>query len=453
MTWLQRYRFRHYLRNSIWIYPVMALAAGLVFARLILQFEMASGWVGTADPDSVRAVLGTLAGSIFTFIVFVCSSLLLVVQLASAQLTPRMIGVLFSDSVTKVTLALFVFTFSFALSVLVRIGNSAPPLAANIAGWSAAACVCVFIYLIDHIGKLLRPTGALHSVASRAHKVIDTVYPRRLQDGFSASVEVTTLSGKTVMRTVASPRDGVILALNVDGIVALAARHASIVELVPQVGNYVAPGDALFRIYEGADFPLEKLSQAIAIGPERTMEQDPAFALRVIVDIASKGLSPAINDPTTAVLAIDRLQHLLRHLGRRHLDDAKVRDATGRVRLIYRTPNWEDFVSLAVTEIRQFGGASIQVTRRLRGMLENLIRTLPEGRTAALRQELKMLKKSAERLFHEPEDRAMADVSDSLGVGGTRELDESKEESNRFDPDNAGDVTKPTSVHSGAPTP
>jgi uncharacterized membrane protein len=403
----------------------------------------------------VRAVLGTLAGSIFTFIVFVCSSLLLVVQLASAQLTPRMIGVLFVDTVTKVTLALFVFTFSFALSVLVRVGSSAPPLTANIAGWSAAACICLFIYLIDHIGKLLRPSGALQSVASQAHKVIESVYPRRLQDSAATatSIEAAAPSGKTATRTVVSPRDGVVLAFDVNGIVALAARHACIVELVPQVGNYVAPGDPLFRIYDGVGFPAEKLSQSIAIGAERTMEQDPALALRVIVDIASKGLSPAINDPTTAVLAIDRLHHLLRHLGRRHLDDAKVRDATGRVRLIYRTPNWEDFVALAVTEIRHFGGSSIQVTRRLRGMLENLIRTLPEGRTAALRQELKMLKKTSERFFPEPEDRAMADVSDSLGVGGSRELDESKEEPNRFDPDKTGDPTKPNGQHSGAPTP
>ncbi len=113
------------------------------------------------------------------------------------------------------------------------------------------------------------------------------------------------------------------------------------------------------------------------------MEQDPAFAFRVIVDIASKGLSPAINDPTTAVLALDQIHHLLRHVGGRCLDNERVRDASGVVRLVYRTPDWEDFVTLAVTEIRQFGGSSIQVARRLRAMLENLIQTLPEVRAAA----------------------------------------------------------------------
>jgi uncharacterized membrane protein len=154
------------------------------------------------------------------------------------------------------------------------------------------------------------------------------------------------------------------------------------------------------------------------VGQERTLEQDPAFALRIIVDIASKGLSPGINDPTTAVLALDQIHHLLRDLGQRHLDDERVRDAEGRLRLVYRTPDWEDFVQLAVTEIRQFGGASIQVARRLRAMLENLIQTLPEGRGELLRLELELLHRSAERFFTDPEDRALADVSDSQGVGG-----------------------------------
>src|SRR5262249_58747125 len=105
-----------------------------------------------------------------------------------------------------------------------------------------------------------------------------------------------------------------------------------------------------------------------AVGQERTLEQDPTFAFRIIVDIACKGLSPAINDPTTAVLALDQIHHLLRDVGLRRLDDERVRDKTGRLRLLYRTPDWEDFVKLAVTEIRPFLGASIHVALRFRAM-------------------------------------------------------------------------------------
>src|SRR3954454_1476646 len=135
--------------------------------------------------------------------------------------------------------------------------------------------------------------------------------------------------------------------------------------------------------------------------------------------MASKGLSPAINDPTTAVLALDQIHHLLREVGLRRLDDERVRDKEGRLRLMYRTPDWEDFVQLAVTEIRQFGGQSIQVARRLRAMLDHLIQTLPADRAEPLRHELKVLHDSAERSFLAAEDRALADVSDAQGVGAS----------------------------------
>jgi uncharacterized membrane protein len=418
MSWLQRYRVRHYVRNSIWILPVVAMVTAVILVRLLHWFEAEMGWEGGFHPDTMRAVLGNLAGAMFTFIVFICSSLLLVVQLASAQLTPRMIGVLLRDPVTKLTLSTFVFTFVFAISALIRIGSTVPLLTAQIAAYSSAACLGLFLFLIDRVGKLLRPSGALQSVASQAHQVIDSVYPRRLSEFPGKSPESADLLGKMPAHTVRSPKNGVVLAFDVKGLVMLGARHDCVIELVPQVGNFVAPGDPLFRIYGRTDFPFDSLCQSIALGAERTMEQDPAFAFRVIVDIASKGLSPAINDPTTAVLAIDQIHHLLRHVGNRRLDDEQVQDATGHVRLSYPTPGWEDFVTLAVTEIRQFGGASIQVARRLRAMLENLIQMLPESRAPPLLQELKLLHRSAERFFTEPDDRALAEVSDSQGVGG-----------------------------------
>src|SRR5262249_28073679 len=206
---------------------------------------------------------------------------------------------------------------------------------------------------------------------------------------------------------------------DIRGLVALAERADCVLEMVPQVGDFFAAGDPLFRVYEGgATPPADAVRHSVAVGLERTLEQDPTFAFRIIVDIANKGLSPAINAPTTAVLALDQIHHLLRNVGGRRLDDGRVHDASGRLRLIYRTPNWPDFVHLAITEIRHFGGASIQVARRLRAMLENLIQTLPAERVPLLRQELTLLHRSTERFFPDPEDRALADVSDSLGVGG-----------------------------------
>jgi uncharacterized membrane protein len=189
---------------------------------------------------------------------------------------------------------------------------------------------------------------------------------------------------------------------------------------MPEVGDFIAAGDPLFRIYEGGgDLTDGALQDLVAIGHERTLEQDPMFAFRIIVDIANKALSPAVNDPTTAVLAIDQIHHLLRDIGNRYLAEGYERDAKGKLRLIYRTPNWEDFVLLGTTEIRQYGDESIQVQRRLRAMLENLIETLPARRAPVLQRELALLTTSSKRSFPDLDDQNLAEAADLQGIGGS----------------------------------
>ena len=141
-----------------------------------------------------------------------------------------------------------------------------------------------------------------------------------------------------------------------------------------------------------------KLRASVVFGDERTMEQDPLFTFRILVDIAIKALSKAINDPTTAVLAIDQLHRLLRSAGKRNLRTDQIVDRAGNLRVIFRTPNWEDFVHLAFTEIRFYGAENMQIARRLRAMIINLMDTLPAQDHPALRKELELLDRSIEKL-------------------------------------------------------
>jgi uncharacterized membrane protein len=361
-----------------------------------------------------------MAASLFTAIVFVCTALLVAVQLVSAALTPRIIAIVFRDPITKFALTLLVFVFTFSLSALIRITSTVPLLTTHVAAYSCVVCLAVFFFLIDHLGRALRPSGALRAVAWLGRRVIESVYPKRLVDLKAGTApETAWVPDGEPTAIIYNPTDGVVLAFDERGLLNLARRTECLIEMVPQVGDHVAAGDPLFRIYHGgATLPADALCQSIAVGQERTLEQDSTFAFRIMVDIALKALSPAINDPTTAVLALDQIHHLLRKVSERNLDTGNVRDAAGRLRLVYRTPEWEDFVHLAVTEIRHFGAESIQIARRLRAMLENLIQTVPEARAVLLRHELTLLRRSAERFFSEPEDRALAEVSDFQGVGG-----------------------------------
>ncbi len=422
MSWLLRHRIRQYISSSIWFFPALSIIGGLVTVALLSRYERAMGWEMSVSLETARGIMSMIAASMFTLVVLVCSAILLAVQLASAQLTPRIIALLYRQPLRKLALSIFVFTFTFSVGLLVRLEAGVPWLTGYLAAYGFLLNLALFIFFIDSVGKTVRPSSALRSVALLGRQVIRTVYPRPLDANHSAPPEPLKALEEEPRRVVMNEVDGVVLAFDLRGLVALAERSDCLVELVPEVGDFVAAGDPLFRIYQGGEgLSDDALLNSVAMGQERTLEQDPMFAFRIIVDIASRALSPAVNDPTTAVLAIDQIHHLLRDVGSRYLADGRGKDGAGRVRLVYRTPNWEGFVHLAVTEIRQYGRDSIQVMRRLRAMLDNLIETLPERRATELRKELSLLRSSSKRMFPDADDQTLAETSDLQGMGGSRD--------------------------------
>ena len=419
MTWLQRYRLKSFLQTSVWLPSLLGLLSALVVNRLMQSVDQMLPWPSRVGVDGARILLTSLSSSMLTFIVFVFSILLLAVQLASAQLTPRVIAHIYRTRVLRFSLALFVFVFTFDLAVVVRIDTAVPRPSASLATYLSVASIGVFLVMIDKVGKSLRPVTILTSIGNVGHDVIEEVYPRRLARAGAAAVPAPALPVGDPPRTAREPPTR-----RRPGVRPGRAGRAGPAGRLRDRGR--APGRRLRRagrpavpaVYGGRAVDDRDLQQSIAIGPERTPEQDPAFAFRIIVDIAEKALSPAINDPTTAVLAIDQVHHLLRSVGLRDLDTGQVRDETGRLRLVYRTPDWEDLVGLAVTEIRHCGKDSIQIARRMRAMLEDLIRVVPEERAVRLREELDLLKRTVGRAFPDAEDRGRADRPDSLGMGG-----------------------------------
>ena len=420
MTWLQRYRLQAFLTSSLWIVPVFGIVLALVIAPEVRRIDAATHprlfGFGT---DGARAVLSGLVASIFTFVVFVFSILLVAVQIASANLSPRVIAGVLAKKAVRWCLGLMVFTFMYGLAALGRIEDPVPQLPVAVAILFSLASMVAFLYLIDNLSRWLRPVSVLSEVGRAGARVIESIYPQLLAGSGAGAEMGAGLRDEPPTVTIRCRDGGVVLAFDIPGLVARARSADAVIEMAPQVGDFVAKGDPLFWI-RGGRGPLDadELQQHIALGPERTTEQDPAFSFRIIVDIASKALSPAINDPTTGVLALDQLHHLLRNVGVRRLDAGLVRDRENRPRLVYRTPDWEDFVGLAVTEIRQFGATSIQIARRLRAMLEDLLGAVPPERQEALRRELRLLQRSAERAFDDPEDQARARQGDSQGLGG-----------------------------------
>ena len=419
MNWRARYRLQLYYRNSIWILPVFSIFAGLITVALVNQIDATLGWQLKMAPDTARTVIGTVAASMFTLVVVSSSAVLVAVQLGSAQLTPRIILLVYRSRIRKLCVSAFVFTFTFSVGVLVRIGGTVPLLSSYIAAYGFLFNLALFLYFLDGVGKALRPSSALQVVGSLGRDVVESVYPSKLKRDDPSVSKPNEYSKREPRRVIHNEVDGVVLAFDRKGLVSLAERSNCVIELVPQVGDFLAEGDLMFRLYEGGEsLSADTLRSSVALGQERTLDQDPTFAFRIIVDIASKALSPAINDPTSAVLALDHIHHLLRDVGSRNLGDGREIDRTGHVRLLYRTPNWEDFVHLAVTEIRHYGGDSIQVTRRLKAMLDNMIEILPEKRAPLLRLELSLLEATSKRMFVDLYDQSLAETGDLQGMGG-----------------------------------
>ena len=429
MTWNRRYVIKSYIRSSLWLVPFFSVMLYTVVHRITYAID---GWLlrtGRIDEKTAffgltmvgaRSVLDTIVTLNLSFLVFTFGSLLIAIQVAGGQYTPRIIATtLLRDNAIRFTVGYFVFTMLFATRVLTRMGGeTVHQFNTFIAMVLGLVSIAVFLYLIDYAARFLRPVSIVKRVGESGLAVINSVYPESTK--YPRSVR-TSPRPASPDRTVANAgTSGIVLAVDLDGLVAQARDASGMIEFVPQVGDFLAVDEPLFRLYGAAGaIDDRQLQAAVALGSERTIEQDPTFAFRILVDIAIKALSPAINDPTTAVLAIDQLHRLLRKVGLRLVSREEICDDAGEVRLVFRTPNWEDFVHLTCTEIRHCGAGSVQIMRRLRSMLENLMQTLSPHRHAELRRQLELLDRTVEVHYAFAEDRALALIPDSQGLGGS----------------------------------
>jgi uncharacterized membrane protein len=421
LEWNRVYRMTSYVRSAMWPMPIVAVLVVIGLAPLLRAIDEAVQWHGTGlDVEGAGALFQTIITLTLSFVVFTFGSLLVAIQVASGQLTPRIIATaLLRDNVVRYSVGLFVFTLMLTIAALNRLHGHVNHITALLVAILGVACVTAFLFFIDYAARLLRPGTLCVRIAEQGLEVIDAVFPRVFagQDEAPAPRDAVGV----VDRVVAHCGDSaVVLALDIATLTELARRHGGAIELAPQVGDFLAFDEPVFLLHGGAArIPAARLLASVALGSERTLEQDPMFAFRIPVDIGLKALSPAINDPSTAVLAIDQVHRLLRVVGRRELRGDATRDADGVVRVLVRRPQWEDFVHLACVEIRACGASSVQVARRMEAMLADLIALLPPLRRPALQAQRALLERAIDAQHPFDEDAALARVPDLQGLGGS----------------------------------
>jgi len=275
----------------------------------------------------------------------------------------------------------------------------------------------MFISLIQRVG-MLQVNRMLTFTGDQGRAVIENLYPPLATPPTPSFIEPQPPCVQTVCHY-GHPR--FVQALDTAALVRIASRNGRVFDLVASVGDAVLEGMPILRVLGvGAALSESELKSAIELGRERTFEQDPKYAIRLLVDIAIKALSPAINDPTTAVQALDQIEDLLMRLGRRRLEIGVFCDAGGNPRLLVSFPSWDDFLRLAFDEIRYYGATSIQVMRRMKALVNELISLLPEERRPALRRWQERIQSSVERSFSDRDDKLEASAEDRQGFGSTR---------------------------------
>jgi uncharacterized membrane protein len=241
--------------------------------------------------------------------------------------------------------------------------------------------VLTFLYFVGYTVARIRAPSVIRAIASETARSIRTQYGWREPARPAIVPELETV---VVLR---SPRDGVFTGIGIRDLARWAERLNARVELDVGLGDYVSQGVPIGRVH--ADRELLNAGSAVrffVIEDERTLRGDPPYGFRLLVDIASRSLSPAINDPTTAVQVLDELQSLLVLLAERPEDPGCVYDEDGILRVKVPTMSWSAYLRLAVQEIYEFGRESSQVTQRIMHMLEKLAGVVPDSRTAVVRR-------------------------------------------------------------------
>jgi uncharacterized membrane protein len=321
VSWATAFRVRQFARGSLWVLPLIGgllgvlLGSGLIWADRSVRLP--AYW--TYSPSTASTVLSAIVGAMAALTGFVVTVTVLVVQMATSTSSARYMRLWYRDRMLKVLLALLVGTFAYSFTLLRRIEASfVPDLGVSVAGFLVVADLLLFVVFLDRFLHRLRPVAVASFVASYVRRDFDR-YAAALAapDVFIGVLEPSEQPGLVIR----SARPGAIQALDFRGLAGWAREHRRLVVLCRRVGDFVPTGVPLIQTYGVASGPQtdDRLRKMIVLGDERTIEQDPAFAIRIIVDIADKALSPAINDPTTAVQALDHLSDVLRLIGTTNL--------------------------------------------------------------------------------------------------------------------------------------
>lgn len=420
---------KEYIASRLWVWPALGLVMtfGTAILTLYADAELSEEFrlvfdrlnVITGDADAARTILSAIATAMVSLLVFTFTMTMVVIQLASAQYSPRLMRSVLRDKPTHISLTLFICTFAYALIVLRSVVSLddrvvVPELSLAFTYVLVLTSLFTFIIYINHVAQTMRVGTVIERVTNETLGLIERMSTRIRS--LDSTPNRPSLDHLRDGREILCRENGAVSHVDEHALVALAIERDLVIELLHPVGDHVPAGAPAARTYGGEIDDLEILKH-ITFARSRTMQQDVAYGIRQIVDVANRALSPGINDPTTAVQCIDGLHDLLRRLVDQPDLPTVLTDDDGHPRLVVPRTRWPTYLALATTEIRVYGAGSPQIPRRLHAMLQDLWSAAPPERKAALERELRLLEASVEQEVDLPDDRTLSKQPDYRGLG------------------------------------
>ncbi|MFJ7341748.1 DUF2254 domain-containing protein [Streptomyces sp. NPDC101110] len=421
---------REHLRDTFWFAPTAAMVG--VFVVWLGAEALDTALVDALREDrdyetldellrfaeDAKAVVTAVGSAMMTFIGVVFSISLVAVQMATGQFTPRVVRLFVRSRITKATFAVFLATFVLTLLVLTsfesvddaRAVTSVPLVQSVLTLCMVALSLLLFVLYVNATLRLMRISHVIARIASESFRVVASMpVPVAGQGAPDLGTETAWVPHEG--------RAGVLRDVHIARLVRVARKHGVVLRLIPRIGDFVVPGMPVLAVHGGPVPPRRVLRYAISVGVERTYHQDLGFGLRQLSDIALRGLSPAVNDPTTAVQALDRVVQFLAALSRRPLDAALHRDRDGAVRLVQPVPGWTELVDLGLTETRGCAVGNPQVSRRMLAGLDDLLLLAPPERREPLLRHRELLRQAVGLAAANAPDRDFALRPDRQGIG------------------------------------
>ncbi|GGQ49245.1 DUF2254 domain-containing protein [Streptomyces mutabilis] len=421
---------REHLRDTFWFAPTAAMVGVFVVWLVAQELDAAlvrslqdDGDYGTVAEllrfaDDAKTVVSAVGSAMMTFIGVVFSISLVAVQMASGQFTPRVVRLFVRSRITKATFAVFLATFVLTLLVLTsydstsdpRVTTSVPLVQSVLTLVMVALSLLLFVMYVNGTLRLMRVSHVIARIAAESFRVA-ALMPAAADGGRVPGL------GPVTAWVAHDGQAGVLRDVHIARLVRVARKHGVVLRLVPRTGDFLVPGTPVLAVHGGQAPPRRVLRYALSVGVERAFHQDLGLGLRQLSDIALRALSSAVNDPTTAVQALDRIVQILAALSPRPLDAAVHRDRRGAVRLVQPVPGWTELVDLGFAEVRACTAGAPQVTRRILAGLDDLLLLAPPERREPLRRHRELLRQAVERVAPTPADRAFALSPDRQGIG------------------------------------